>query len=74
MLISETRLSSPNQLRNLHTSHSPQVTSPCVRAVECPMLLMASAAPTITWLPLNVAIVDNDRGGSPSSYIYIARA
>ena len=47
----------------------PQVTSPCVRAVECPMLLMASAAPTITWLPLNVAIVDNDRGDSPSSHI-----
>jgi hypothetical protein len=31
-------------------------------------LLMAAAAPAMTWLPLNVAIVDNDRGDSPSSY------
>jgi len=29
---------------------------------------MATAAPAMTWLPLNVAIVDNDRGDSPSSY------
>ena len=34
-----------------------------------PRLLMAAAAPAMTWLPLNVAIVDNDRGDSPSSYI-----
>ena len=34
-----------------------------------PRLLMAAAAPAMTWLPLNVAIVDNDSGGdSPSSY------
>jgi len=26
------------------------------------------AAPAMTWLPLNVAIIDNDRGDSPSSY------
>jgi hypothetical protein len=31
-------------------------------------LLMAAAAPAMTWLPLNVVIVDNDRGDSPSSY------
>ena len=31
-------------------------------ASALPRLLMASAAPAITWLPLNVAIVDNDRG------------
>ena len=29
---------------------------------------MAAAAPAMTWLPLNVVIVDNDRGDSPSSY------
>ena len=29
---------------------------------------MATAAPAMTWLPLNVVIVDNDRGDSPSSY------
>ena len=29
---------------------------------------IALAAPAMTWLPLNVAIVDNDRGASPSSY------
>ena len=29
---------------------------------------MAAAAPAMTWLPLNVAIVDNDRGDIPSSY------
>jgi hypothetical protein len=33
-----------------------------------PRLLMAAAAPAMTWLPLNVVIVDNDRGDSPSSY------
>jgi hypothetical protein len=31
-------------------------------------LLMAAAAPAMTWLPPNVVIVDNDRGDSPSSY------
>ena len=31
-----------------------------------PRLLMAAAAPAMTWLPLNVGIVDNDRGDSPS--------
>jgi hypothetical protein len=29
---------------------------------------MATAAPAMTWLQLNVVIVDNDRGDSPSSY------
>ena len=29
---------------------------------------MATAAPAMTWLPLNVTIVDNDRGDSPSPY------
>jgi len=38
-------------------------------ATALPRLLMASAAPAITWLPLNFAILDNDRGDSPSSYI-----
>ena len=33
-----------------------------------PRLLMATAAPAMTWLPLNVTIVDNDRGDSPSPY------
>jgi hypothetical protein len=28
----------------------------------------ARYTPAMTWLPLNVAIVDNDRGDSPSSY------
>ena len=37
-------------------------------AIALPRLLMAAAAPAMTWLPLNVAIVDNDRGDSPSSY------
>ena len=37
-------------------------------ATALPRLLMAAAAPAMTWLPLNVAIVDNDRGDSPSSY------
>jgi hypothetical protein len=37
-------------------------------ATALPRLLMASAAPAMTWLPLNVAIVDNDRGDSPSPY------
>jgi hypothetical protein len=37
-------------------------------AIALPRLLMASAAPAMTWLPLNVAIVDNDRGDSPSPY------
>ena len=31
-------------------------------------LLTATAAPAMTWLPLNVVIIDNDRGDSPSSY------
>ena len=31
-------------------------------------LLTATAAPEMTWLPLNVAVVDNDRGASPNSY------
>jgi hypothetical protein len=34
---------------------------------------MAAAAPAMTWLPLNVVIVDNDRGDSPSSEL-ISRA
>ena len=33
-----------------------------------PRLLMATAAPAMTWLPLNVTIVDNDRGDIPSPY------
>jgi hypothetical protein len=33
-----------------------------------PRLLKAAAAPAMTWLPLNVVIVDNDGGDSPSSY------
>ena len=37
-------------------------------ASALPGLLTATAAPAMTWLPLNVAIVDNDRGASPSSY------
>ena len=37
-------------------------------ASALPGLLTATAAPAMTWLPLNVAIVDNDRGDSPSSY------
>ena len=37
-------------------------------ATALPRLLMAAAAPAMTWLPLNVVIVDNDRGDSPSSY------
>ena len=37
-----------------------------VIATALPRLLMAAAAPAMTWLPLNVAIVDNDRGDSPS--------
>ena len=37
-------------------------------ATALPRLLMAATAPAMTWLPLNVAIVDNDRGDSPSSY------
>jgi hypothetical protein len=37
-------------------------------ASALPRLLMAAAAPAMTWLPLNVAIVDNDRGDIPSSY------
>ena len=31
-------------------------------ATALPRLLMAAAAPAMTWLPLNVVIVDNDRG------------
>ena len=31
-------------------------------------LLTATAAPAVPWLSLNVTIVDNDRGASPSSY------
>ena len=37
-------------------------------ASALPRLLMATAAPAMTWLPLNVVIVDNDRGASPSPY------
>ena len=37
-------------------------------ATALPRLLMAAAAPAMSWLPLNVVIVDNDRGDSPSSY------
>ena len=37
-------------------------------ATALPRLLMATAAPAMTWLPLNVVIVDNDRGDNPSSY------
>ena len=37
-------------------------------ATALPRLLMAAAAPAMTWLPLNVVIVDNDRRDSPSSY------
>jgi len=37
-------------------------------ATALPRLLMAAAAPAMTWLPFNVVIVDNDRGDSPSSY------
>ena len=34
-------------------------------ATALPRLLVAAAAPAMTWMPLNV---DNDRGDSPSSY------
>eukprot|EP00964_Phaeocystis_antarctica_P105582 scaffold70577_cov31-Phaeocystis_antarctica.AAC.1 len=37
-------------------------------ATALPGLLAATAAPEMTWLPLNVAVVDNDRGASPNSY------
>ena len=38
-------------------------------ASALPRLLMAAAAPAMTWLPLNVVIVDNGKGAdSPSSY------
>eukprot|EP00964_Phaeocystis_antarctica_P051381 scaffold29970_cov23-Phaeocystis_antarctica.AAC.1 len=37
-------------------------------ATALPGLLAATAAPVMTWLPLNVAVVDNDRGASPNSY------
>ena len=37
-------------------------------ASALPRLLTATAAPAMTWLPLNVVIVDNDRGDSLSSY------
>ena len=37
-------------------------------ASALPRLLTATAAPAMTWLPLNVAVVDNDRGASPNSY------
>eukprot|EP00964_Phaeocystis_antarctica_P021087 scaffold11672_cov62-Phaeocystis_antarctica.AAC.2 len=30
--------------------------------------VLTTAAPEMTWLPLNVAVVDNDRGASPNSY------
>ena len=33
-----------------------------------PRLLKATAAPAMTWLPLSVVIVDNNRGDSPSSH------
>ena len=39
-----------------------------VIATALPGLLAATAAPEMTWLPLNVAVVDNDRGASPNSY------
>eukprot|EP00964_Phaeocystis_antarctica_P003580 scaffold1936_cov51-Phaeocystis_antarctica.AAC.1 len=44
-------------------------------ATALPGLLAAtgSAAPEMTWLPLNVAVVDNDRGASPNSS-HIGRA
>ena len=42
-------------------------------ATALPRLLMATAAPAMTWLPLNVVVVDNDRGDSPSAP-YLARA
>jgi hypothetical protein len=42
-------------------------------ATALPRLLMAAAAPAMTWLPLNVVIVDNDRGAQPE-LSYIARA
>jgi len=35
---------------------------------------MAAAAPAMTWLPLNVVIVDNDRGDTQSELISRARA
>jgi hypothetical protein len=38
------------------------------RHCTLPRLLMAATAPAMTRLPLNVVIVDNDRGDSPSSY------
>ena len=43
---------------------------PTIMAIACalPRLLMATVAPAMTWLPLNVVIIDNDRGDSPSSY------
>ena len=41
-------------------------------ASALPRLLMATAAPAMTWLPLNVTIVDNDRGDT--SRAHIARA
>ena len=37
-------------------------------ASALPSLLTATAAPAVPWLSLNVTIVDNDRGDSPSSY------
>ena len=37
-------------------------------ASALPSLLTATAAPAVPWLSLNVTIVDNDRGASPSSY------
>eukprot|EP00964_Phaeocystis_antarctica_P094387 scaffold61139_cov30-Phaeocystis_antarctica.AAC.1 len=37
-------------------------------ATALPGLLTATATPAMTWLPLNVAVVDNDRGASPNSY------
>jgi hypothetical protein len=47
--------------------HAPPPTIMAI-ATALPRLLMAAAAPAMTWLPLNVAIVDNDRGDSPSPY------
>ena len=38
-----------------------------------PGLLTATAAPEMTWLPLNVVVVDNDRGASPNG-THIGRA
>ena len=43
---------------------------PTIMAIARPLLrlLTAAAAPAMPWLPLNVIIIDNDRGASPCSY------